>query len=347
VSAGAARGFASDNSATIHPDVLAAIARANAGHAFGYGHDDYTLSVEARVAHEFAPDASAFFVFNGTGANVVSLRAACRRFEGVICAETAHLNVDECGAPEAIAGLKLLSVPGVDGKLTPELVERRIARIGDEHAVQPRAVSISQCSELGTLYTTEELGALSELAHANDLLLHVDGARLSNAAAALGGALPDAVAGADLVSFGGTKNGLLGAEAVVLLRHELTHDFLYIRKQSMQLASKMRFLAAQFDALLDGELWRRSASHANAMAARLAERVRELPGLRITRPVETNAVFATLPPAVITSLQRDFPFYTWDETTGEVRWMCSWDTTEEDVDVFAAAVRDRLAGSAV
>jgi threonine aldolase len=342
-----ARGFASDNSATIHPEVLAAIAEANVGHAFGYGHDDYTLSVEARVAHEFAPDASAFFVFNGTGANVVSLRAACRRFEAVICAETAHLNVDECGAPETMAGLKLLTVPGVDGKLTPELVERRIERIGDEHAVQPRVVSISQCSELGTLYTADELRDLAELAHSNDLLLHVDGARLSNAAAALGVALPEAVTGADVVSFGGTKNGLLGAEAVVLLRPELAHDFLYIRKQSMQLASKMRFLAAQFGALLDGDLWRRCASHANAMAARLADRVRDLPGLTITRPVETNAVFAALPPAVTASLQREFPFYTWDEAAGEVRWMCSWDTSEEDVDTFAAAVRNALAASAV
>jgi len=347
VSSNGARGFASDNSATIHPDVLAAIARVNVGHTFGYGHDDYTLSVEARVAQEFAPDASAFFVFNGTGANVLALRSACRRFEGVICAETAHLSVDECGAPEAMAGLKLLTVPGVDGKLTPELVERRIARVGDEHAVQPRMVSVSQCTELGTLYTREELRDLAELAHSNHLLLHVDGARLSNAAAALGMALADVVTGADVVSFGGTKNGLLGAEAVVLLTPELAHDFLYIRKQSMQLASKMRFLAAQFDALLDDELWRRSASHANAMAARLSERVRDLPGLEITRPVETNAVFATLPPAVTSSLQREFPFYTWDESVGEVRWMCSWDTTEEDVDAFAAAVRDALAASPV
>ena len=337
------RGFASDNSATIHPDVLAAIARVNVGHTFGYGHDDYTLSVEARVAGAFGPDASAFFVFNGTGANVVSLRAACRRFEGVICAETAHLNVDECGAPEAIAGLKLLTVPGVDGKLTPELVETRITRIGDEHAVQPHAVSVSQCTELGTLYTVAEMRTLAELAHSHDLVLHVDGARLSNAAVALGVSLKEVVSGADVLSFGGTKNGLLGAEAVVLLNPQLAHDFLYIRKQSMQLASKMRFLAAQFDALLSDELWRRCAGHANAMAARLAEGLAGVPGLTITRPVETNAVFATLPPAMIESLQARYPFYTWDEAAGEVRWMCSWDTTEEDVDEFAAAVQAALA----
>jgi threonine aldolase len=337
------RGFASDNSATIHPDVLAAIARVNVGHTFGYGHDDYTLSVEARVAETFGGDASAFFVFNGTGANVLSLRAACRRFEGVICAETAHLNVDECGAPEAIAGLKLLTVPGVDGKLTPDLVERRIARVGDEHAVQPHVVSISQCTELGTLYSLEETRALADLAHSHDLLLHVDGARLSNAAAALGVSLVEVARGVDVLSFGGTKNGLLGAEAVVILNSRLARDFLYIRKQSMQLASKMRFLAAQFDALLSDDLWLRCAGHANSMALRLAHRVGDIDGLEITRAVETNAVFAVLPPAVRVSLQREYPFYVWDDGTGEVRWMCSWDTTEDDVDQFAAAVRAALA----
>ena len=344
MSLNSARGFASDNSATIHPDVLAAIARVNVGHTFGYGHDDYTIGVEARVAHTFHDDASAFFVFNGTGANVVSLRAACRRFEGVICAETAHLNVDECGAPEAVAGVKLLTVAGVDGKLTPEIVESRIARVGDEHAVQPRAVSISQCTELGTLYSPAETRVLADLAHEHHMVLHVDGARLSNAAAALGVSLAEVADGADVLSFGGTKNGLLGAEAVVVLNPELVPGFLYLRKQSMQLASKMRFLAAQFEALLDDELWLRCAGNANAMASQLAGAVADLPGLRITRPVETNAVFAALAPAVIESLQRDFPFYTWDEPAGEVRWMCSWDTTAEDVDEFAAAVRGALSG---
>jgi threonine aldolase len=343
----AQRGFASDNSATIHPDVLAAIARVNVGHAFGYGHDDYTLSVEARVASEFGEHASAFFVFNGTGANVVSLRAACRRFEAVICAETAHLNVDECGAPEVIAGVKVLTAAGIDGKLTPELVESRIARVGDEHAVQPHLVSISQCTELGTLYTVDELLALAEVARSHHLLLHVDGARLSNAAAALGVSLGEAAAGADVVSFGGTKNGLLGVEAVVLLNPALAQDFLYVRKQSMQLASKMRFLAAQFDALISDELWLRCARHANTMAGRLADAVGGVPGVQITRPVQANAVFAILPHAVIPPLQREYPFYVWDESAGEVRWMCSWDTTEEDVEGFATAVRDALAAYAV
>lgn len=340
----ATRGFASDNSATVHPDVLAAIARVNVGHTFGYGHDEYTREVEERVARTFGEQARAFFVWSGTGANVLSLRAACRRFEAVICAATAHMNVDECGAPEAIAGVKLLTVPGVDGKLTPELVERLIERVGDEHAVQPRVVSISQCTELGTLYTRRETRALADMAHRHDLLLHVDGARLSNAAAALETSLRDITTdvGVDILSLGGTKNGLLGAEAVVILNPGLAGEFRYIRKQSMQLASKMRFLAAQFDALLRDELWRRCAAQANAMASRLAGRLVDVPGMSISRPVQTNAVFAILPPAVADMLRRQFAFYVWDEQTGEVRWMCSWDTTEEDVDEFAVAVRDAL-----
>jgi threonine aldolase len=337
-----ARGFASDNSATIHPAVLAAIARVNVGHTFGYGHDDYSWDVATRVAACFGEQARAFFVFNGTGANVVCLRAVCRPFAAVICADTAHLNVDECGAPEAIAGVKLLTVPGVDGKLTPEAVMRRVARVGDEHAVQARVVSISQCTELGTLYTQEEIRELAAVAHERGLLLHIDGARLSNAAAALGVSLAEVAAGADLISFGGTKNGLLGAEAVVLVNSEVANEFDYIRKQSLQLASKMRFLAAQFDALLADELWLRCARQANAMATRLAAAVEGAPGLTITRPVQTNAVFAKLPSAVIGALKWDFPFYTWDEDANEVRWMCSWDTTEDDVDGFAAAVHEAL-----
>ena len=339
-----ARGFASDNSATIHPAVLEAIARVNVGHAFGYGHDGYSWDVARRVAECFSDQAQAFFVFNGTGANVVSLRAACRRFEGVICAETAHLNVDECGAPEAIAGLKLLLAPGVHGKLTPEAVESRITRIGDEHAVQPRVVSVSQCTELGTVSAPDELAAIAELAHSRGLLLHVDGARLANAAAALGAPLRAITtdAGVDMVSFGGTKNGLLGAEAVVFLDPGLAEGFEYLRKQSMQLASKMRFLSAQLDALLSDGLWLRSATQANAMASLLAERVSGLEGVTITRPVEANAVFARLPAEAISSLLARYDFYVWDEPAHEVRWMCSWDTTDEDVEGFAAAIAEAV-----
>ena len=336
------RGFASDNSATVHPDVLAAIARINSGHAFGYGHDDYTRAVEERLAAHFGDDARAFFVFNGSAANVLSMRAACRPWEAVIIAESGHMNVDECGAPEAIGGVKLLTVAGEDGKLTPELVATRISRIGDEHAVQPRVVSITQCTELGALYTPGEMRALAGAAHDAGLVLHVDGARLSNAAAALDVPLRAITSdvGADIVSFGGTKNGLLGAEAVVVLAPELSAGFEYLRKQTLQLASKMRFLAAQFDALLTDELWRRCASQANAMAARLANALASVPEVTITRPVQTNVVFARLDPAVTATLQERYAFYVWDEIEHEVRWMCSWDTTPDDVDGFVAALRD-------
>jgi threonine aldolase len=324
--------------------VLAAIARVNVGHAFGYGHDEYTQRVESFVGSQFGQAARAYFVFNGTGANVLAIRAACRPWQAVICAETAHLNVDECGAPEYIGGVKLLTLPAEDGKLAPEMVAQRIVRLGDEHAVQPRLISISQSTELGTVYTAGETAALGEVAHAHGLLLHVDGARLSNAAAALDLSLGDltADAGVDVVSFGGTKNGLLGAEAVVLLNPEPAPDFAHVRKQSMQLASKMRFLAAQFDALFTDELWLRCARQANAMAARLAERCRDLPGLLITRPVESNAVFAILPDEAREALLEQFAFYVWDERIGEVRWMCSWDTTEEDVDRLSDAMRGAL-----
>jgi threonine aldolase len=344
----AARGFASDNNATVHPDVLTAIARVNVGHAAGYGHDAYTQAVEELIAEHFGESARTFFVFNGSGANVTCLRAACRRWEAVICTETAHLNVDECGAPEAMAGVKVLTAPPVAGKLTPDAAERLIGRVGDEHAVQPRVISISQSTELGTVYSPEEIRALADLAHANGLVLHVDGARLSNAAAALGTSFRAITTdvGVDLVTFGGTKNGLLGGEAVVILREELAEHFAFIRKQSLQLASKMRFIAAQFEALLEEDLWRRCALHANAMAARLAGAVRDLPGVEITQPVEANAVFAVVPPAATAALQDEFPFYVWDERTGEVRWMCAWDTTEADVDAFAAALREALGAPA-
>jgi threonine aldolase len=254
------------------------------------------------------------------------------------------MNVDEAGAPEVVGGVKLLATPTPDGKLTPALVEPLISRIGDEHAVQPRVVSITQSTELGTLYSQEEVRALAGVAHEHGLLLHMDGSRLANAAAALGVGLGEASSGCgvDLLSFGGTKNGLLVGEAVVAMGPELAEPLRYLRKQSLQLASKMRFLAAQFDALLTDSLWLRNARHANAMAVRLADAVAELPGVEITRPVQANAVFAMLPAAATRALQERFDFYTWDENTGEVRWMCSWDTTVEDVEAFASALEESL-----
>ncbi len=341
-----ARGFASDNAAGIHPAVLDAIVAANAGHAFGYGHDEWTRRVERRFREHFGSQARAYLVWGGTAANVLSLRASCRPWHAAICAAIAHMNVDEAGAPEAIAGVKLLPVVASHGKLTAELVERAIVRVGDEHAVQPRVVSISQSTELGTVYSVEETRALAELAHDRGLLLHVDGARLSNAAAALGVSLRaiSTDAGVDLLSFGGTKNGLLGAEAVVLLADHVGDGFQYLRKQSLQLASKMRFLAAQLDALLSDDLWLELASRANAMASRLAAAVGDLPGVTITHPVESNAVFARVPRDAIRPLLDRFQFYVWDEHAAEVRWMCSWDTSEDDVDALARSVEELVGG---
>jgi threonine aldolase len=335
------RGFASDNHAGMLPEVLEALAAANAGHAPSYGGDDWTARVEATFRSHFGEDTTVALVFNGTGANVVAMQALTRPYEAAICASTAHLNVDECGAPERVAGIKLLTVDTPDGKLTPELVAPRLVRFGDEHAVQPRVVSITQSTELGTLYSVEEIRALAEQAHERGMLLHVDGARLSNASASLGVPLRAMTtdAGVDAVSFGGTKNGMMLGEAILFLRTGLGGEVAFLRKQSMQLASKMRFLAAQFEALLSEDLYLRAAAHANAMARRLAAAVATVDGVEITQRVQANAVFALLPSGAAADLQTRWRFYEWDENTGEVRWMCSWDTTEEDVDAFAADIR--------
>jgi threonine aldolase len=336
------KGFASDNYAGAHPEVLAAVAAASDEHAVSYGADPWTARAEALLREHFGEQASSYLVFNGSAANVLSFRALCRPWEAVICAAGAHVNVDEGGAPERIAGVKLIALATPDGKLTPADITAQLHRVGDEHAVQPRVVSVTQSTELGTRYSEPELRALAGTAHEHGLLLHVDGARLANAAAGLGAPLRAITtdAGVDVVSFGGTKNGLLLGEAVVFLRPGLDEGFAYLRKQTLQLASKGRFLAAQFVALLEGDLWLRSAAHANAMARRLAAAVRDVPGVKITQAVEANGVFAILPRDATAALQRDWRFYEWDPATGEVRWMCSWDTTPEEVDAFAAAVRE-------
>jgi threonine aldolase len=342
------KGFASDNYSGAHPEVLAAMVAANAEHAAAYGADPWTARAQELLRGHFGEQAQSFLVWNGTGANVTILRAMCRPWHAVVCAAGAHINVDESGAPEFLAGVKLLDLPTPDGKLTPELVRSAVIRVGDEHAVQAKVISITQSTEMGTLYTAEEIRALADLAHANGMYLHVDGARLANAAAALG--LPlrafTTDVGVDAVSFGGTKNGMVFGEAVVLLAPELAEGFQWIRKQSMQLASKGRFLAAQFVALLEDDLWLRSAQHANAMGARLATAVRDVPGVRLTQEHRANVVFAALDPAVTARLQQEWPFYVWDEATGEVRWMCSWDTTEQEVDAFAAALAGAVAVAA-
>lgn len=342
------RSFASDNWSGAHPEVMDALAAANEGHAPAYGADRWTERSEAAFRRHFGEGARALLVFNGTAANVVALRAMTRRYEAVICPETAHMNVDECGAPEAIAGVKLLTVPTDDGKLTPELALSRIERVGDEHASQPRVISISQSSELGTVYAPDEVRALAELAHERDLLLHVDGARLANAAAGLGVSLGELTTDCDVdaVSFGGTKNGLLTGDAVVLLHPGLGEGLQYLRKQSLQLASKMRFLAAQFEVLLGDELWLRSARHANEMARRLGEAIEAAEGAELAHPVEANGVFAHLPADAIERLSQELPgdppFHVWDEQRSIVRLMCSWDTTEEDVDRFVSALSAAL-----
>lgn len=341
------RGFASDNASGVHPEVLEAIAVANGGHELAYGQDAYTAALGDAVREHFGAPAEVYPVFNGTGANVVALDLMTQRWSAVVCARSAHINVDECGAPEKLAGVKLLPVDTPDGKLTPALVDEVAWGFGDEHHAQPAVVSVAQSTELGTVYTPPELRALADHAHGLGMGLHVDGARLANAAAALGlplRALTSDV-GVDVLSFGGTKNGLLSAEAVIVLDPAAVSRPLFVRKLNGQLGSKGRFLSAQLLALLTGDLWRRNAERANAGARRLADAVRGIDGVRLTREPESNAVFAVLPADVTARLRRRYPFYVWDEATGEVRWMCSFDTTDDDIAGFAAALREELAGA--
>jgi threonine aldolase len=339
------RGFASDNYAGAHPEVMAALAVANGGHQVAYGEDEYTENLQRIIRSHFGPTAEAFPVFNGTGANVVALQAVTDRWGAVICAESAHINVDEGGAPERMAGLKLLTVPTPDGKLTPELIDRQAWGWEDEHRAMPQVVSITQSTELGTLYTPEEIRAICDHAHARGMKVHLDGSRIANAAASLDVPMrtfTNAV-GVDLLSLGGTKNGALFGEAVVVLNQDAVRHMKHLRKLSMQLASKMRFVSVQLEALLAKDLWLRNARHANEMAQRLAEGVRAVHGVEILYPVQANGVFARLPHDVSVRLQKRFRFYFWDEAAGVVRWMCAFDTTEEDVDAFVAALKEEMA----
>ena len=340
------RSFASDNNAGACPEVLAAVAAANPGHVPAYGADDVTDRLQAVVRAEFGPQAEAFPVFNGTGGNVVALAAVCRAWDAVICTEPAHINADEGAAPEAIAGLKLVTVPAPDGKLTPALVETQAWGFDDVHRARPAVVSLTESTEMGTVYTPAEIRALADQAHALGMRLHVDGARLANAAAALGVSLAEitSLAGADLVTFGGTKNGAIAAEAVITFDPELADAVRRLRKTFGQLSSKMRFISGQLTALLTDGVWHRNAAHANAMATRLEAAVRQMPGVTICRPVQANGVFAILPPDATAWLQTRHRFYTWNQATGEVRWMCSWDTNPDEVDAFAADVARAVSG---
>lgn len=338
------RGFASDNYSGIHPDVLAAIAEANGGHQVSYGADVYTARLQEVAADHFGREVEVFPVFNGTGANVVGLQSMLPRWGAVIAASTAHINTDEGGAPERVAGIKILNVATPDGKLTPELIDREAWGWGDEHRAQPLVVSITQSTELGTTYTPEEIRAITDHAHAHGMRVHLDGARLANAAASLGlplRALTTDV-GVDVLSLGGTKNGAMLGEAVVVLDPSASTGLTYLRKLNMQLASKARFVSAQLIALLDGDLWLRNAQHANAMAARLRAGIESgiadgsITGVGFTQPTQANGIFATLPPGVADKLRERFAFYDWDAARGEVRWMCSFDTDPADVDAFVA-----------
>ena len=332
------RGFASDNNAGVHPRIMQTLIDANGGHCIAYGDDPYTAAAKEQFGKLFG-DCEVFFVFNGTGANVLSLQAMTQPFNAVICADTAHIHVDECGAPERFTGGKLLFNPTPDGKLRIPDVVRHLHGIGFEHHAQPRVVSITQATEMGTVYTVDELHEIAAFAHANDLLLHVDGARIANAAAHLDVSLKQMITetGVDILSFGGTKNGMMYGEAVVLLNAALAEYFKYIRKQGMQLASKMRYISAQFNEYLKNDLWLENARHSNRMAQLLSRKVQAL-GIAITQKVEANEVFAILPAQAIQELQREFFFYVWDESRSEVRWVCSWDTTEDDVERFALAL---------
>jgi threonine aldolase len=340
------RGFASDNQAGIHPEVLAAISAAGGGHQTAYGDDAYTARLQEVIKACFGERAEAYPVCTGSGANVVGLEAMCERWSAVICAASAHINSDETGAPEKVAGLKLLPVAAPDGKLTPELVGAQAKGFGVVHHAQPRVVSITQTTELGTVYEPGEIAAICAHAHGLGMLVHMDGARLSNAAARLDVPLRAITTdvGVDVLSFGGTKNGLMLGEAVVVLNPDAVRGLPYLRKAGTQLLSKMRFVSAQLIALLDGDLWLRNARHANEMARRLAEAVGAVPGVEITQPVQANAIFAAVPRDVCARLRERFGFYTWDERPGEdvevVRWMTAFDTTEADVHAFATALAD-------
>jgi threonine aldolase len=334
------RSFASDNNAGVHPEILKALSETNRGHAVGYGDDPYTASVVRKFKQQFGTDIEVFFVFNGTAANCLGLKALTNSYHAVICGEAAHIYTDECGAPEKFTGCKLLPVPVTNGKLTVEAVSHAYHGIDDPHHVQPRVISITQATEVGTVYQPGEVRALARFAHQRGMFLHMDGARIANAAASLGQTLRQATRdlGVDVLSFGGTKNGALGAEAVVFFDKQLGHDFLYLRKQGMQLASKMRFISAQFDALFTGDLWLKSARHANRMAQLLQKELHKIPEVKIIYKVEANGVFAKIPRAAIAKVMKRYFFYVWNEQQSVVRWMCSFDTTEQDVKDFTKFV---------
>lgn len=338
------RGFASDNNSGVHPKILKALSECNVGHAIGYGDDPVTQETENIFKSIFGDQSETFFVMNGTGANIVSLQTVTQSFHSIICTNTAHIDVDECGAPEKFTGAKLIAVDTPDGKLTPELVKPHLHGFGFEHHSQPKVISITQVSEMGTLYSLDEISALADLAHDNNMYLHVDGARISNAAVALNCSFKEMITdtGVDLLSFGGTKNGLMFGEAIVFLKPNLSGAVRYYRKQASQLYSKMRYVSAQFKTYLKDDIWLANAKHANKMAQLLVKEVQGIPNVVITQEVKANGVFAIIPQEVIEPLRAQFFYYDWDTNKCEVRWMTSFDTTEQDVLAFAEVLRSEM-----
>lgn len=337
------KAFASDNYSGIHPEIMEAIIRANSEHQVGYGSDEYTQQTNHLFENLFGT-VKVLYTFNGTGANVTALKCCTLPFQAIVCSEYAHIMVDECGAPVQSIGCSLLPLPAPDGKLTPAIIEPLLSRIGTVHHSQPKVITISQSTEVGTVYSIDELKALCDFAHANNMYVHMDGARISNAVAALGVSLKEATVdcGIDIMSFGGTKNGLMVGEAVLIFNQALWENAPYFHKQTAQLFSKNRFIAAQFDALLRNQLWHRMASHANGMARLLASKIDGIPGVELTQKVDANALFVILPEKAIEPLRARFPFYEWNAQTHEQRWMCSFDTTEADINAFVDALKELI-----
>ncbi|MCD6113483.1 MAG: low specificity L-threonine aldolase [Bacteroidales bacterium] len=339
------KSFASDNNSGVHPDILQSIIEANKGDAVGYGDDKYTKKAIKKFKEIFGEDTDVYFVFTGTGANIIGLKSITNTFNSIICAETAHINVDECGAPEIFTGCKLLPIPTKDGKINVEKIKCHIHDIGFEHHSQPKVVSITNTTELGTLYSCEEIKKISNYVHANNMYLHMDGARISNASASLKKGLKEITkdAGVDVLSFGGTKNGMMYGEAVLFFNKKLSENTKYFRKQSSQLCSKMRFISAQFIKFFENDLWLKNATHSNKMAKLLEEKLKDIPEITITQKVESNSVFAIIPQKYIKKLQEKYFFYMWDENKSEVRWMTSYDTEEKDIDNFVSAIKNIIA----
>ncbi|MEI6277233.1 MAG: low specificity L-threonine aldolase [Prolixibacteraceae bacterium] len=338
------RGFASDNNSGIHPNILKAIELANEGHAVGYGDDIYTEKAKMLFRKEFGEETEIFFTLTGTGANILSIQSLCQSFHAILCAETAHIHTDECGAPEKFTGSKLIPIPSANGKVYPEELAKKLHGFGAEHHSQPGMLSISQVTEMGTVYTADEIRELADIVHSHGMYLHMDGARIANAAVALGTNFRTFTkdAGVDVLSFGGTKNGLMLGEAVLIFNPELGKNSKYYRKQAAQLFSKMRFVSAQFIPYLEEEIWKSNALHSNQMAQKLASLVSGIKAIRITQKVEANGIFVVLPREIIPVIRKEYFFYDWDEFKGEVRWMTSFDTTEEDVINMAALLKSCL-----